>query len=93
LFVDHTVVPVWNFSAGTASAGSSSRQYQQYKNSDTYKMVHGEDKDIDSEQEGNNRHSLSKEDTTNDNKPGNTDSHQSKSENDGGKYRFVTPDN
>jgi hypothetical protein len=80
--------------SGTASSGSTYRQYLQYKNSETYKIIHGEkNKETDSEQKGSNRHSPSKDNTTNDNNSEKTDSLQPKSERDETETRFVNPEN
>ena len=65
------------FTAEPGLADSSSRQYLQYKNSDTYKMIHGEEnKDTDSVQKGSYRPSPSEDNPTNDNDPKKTESLQ-----------------
>jgi hypothetical protein len=77
------VVAVCKFSSGTSLASSSYRQYLQYKNSETYKMIHGEEnEDTDSEQKGDTDDSPDDGHTTDDYISEDTDSYQPEDETD-----------
>jgi len=71
------VLAAFIFTAEPGLANSSYRQYLQYKNSDTYKRIHGEEnKDTDSVQKGNYRPSPREDNPTNDNNSKKTESLQ-----------------
>ena len=71
------------FTAEPGFANSSYRQYLQYKDSDTYKTVHGdENKDTDSVQKDDRSKSPHEKDTTDGYNSGDTDSVQPENEKD-----------
>lgn len=71
------VLAAFIFTAEPGFANSSYRQYLQYRDSDTYKMVHGEEnKDPESVQKEDRSKSPDEEDTTDDYNSGDTDSFQ-----------------
>lgn len=71
------------FTAEPGLANSSYRQYLQYKDSDTYKMIHGEEnKDTDSVQKDDRSKSQDEEITPDDYNSGDTDSVQPENETD-----------
>jgi len=75
------VLAAFIFIAEPGFANSSYRQYLQYKDSDTYNIVHGEEnKDTDSEQEDDRSKSLDEQITPDDYKSRDTDSVQPENE-------------